>query len=401
MARPGSERHSAIESLKERIARDPLSRAFLQLAEEYRKEGRYQEAVKVCMEGLERHPTYHTARISLGRTLMEAGNLVDARRAFSEVLELQPENHLAGKLLAEVQKKTGDGSGAAETYRAILRYYPGDKEVEGFLAEVQGDSAARPATPPAPASQPARPAAQPGPLRTAPAAQTPPAPLRTSPAAQASPATVRLAPGGASVSVPAARPAQVPAAPAPAVPARPRPADPAVDFQAGDLDGAGFTAGAVAEGPSGPWGEAATGVLQDDDAGGGDDALHTNTLAELYLRQGLVDKAVEVYRSMLRVDPDNQKAARRLADLAPGGAPSTAPARPHTAPVIVRPAPAADERESPAAPILQAMGAVGQETGPAARAVEPVPPKRDGRIDRLERWLDRMRAGGVREASPR
>ena len=113
MARPGSERHSAIESLKERIARDPLSRAFLQLAEEYRKEGRYQEAVKVCLEGLERHPTYHTARISLGRTLMEAGNLVDARRAFSEVLELQPENHLAGKLLAEVQKKTGDGAGAA------------------------------------------------------------------------------------------------------------------------------------------------------------------------------------------------------------------------------------------------------------------------------------------------
>jgi len=389
MARPGSERHSAIESLKERIARDPLSRAFLQLAEEYRKEGRYQEAVKVCLEGLERHPTYHTARISLGRTLMEAGNLVDARRAFSEVLELQPENHLAGKLLAEVQKKTGDGAGAAETYRAILRYYPGDKEVEGFLAEAQGGSAARPATPPAPAPQPARPAAEPGPLRPAPAAQV-------------SPATVRLAPGaGASVSMPAARPAQVPAAPAPAVPARPRPADPAVDFQAGDLDGAGFTAGAVAEGASGPWGAPATSAMQEDDAGGGDDALHTNTLAELYLRQGLVDKAVEVYRSMLRVDPDNQKAARRLADLAPVGASSAAPARPRTAPVFVRPAPAADDRESPAAPILPATGAVGQETGPAARAVEPVPRKRDERIDRLERWLDRMRAGGVREANPR
>ena len=156
----------------------------------------------------------------------------------------------------------------------------------------------------------------------------------------------------------------------------------------------------MAEGPSGPWGAPATGVLQDDDAGGGDDALHTNTLAELYLRQGLVDKAVEVYRSMLRVDPDNQKAARRLADLAPGGAPTAAPARAHAAPVIVRPAPAADERETPA-PILQATGAVGQETGPAVGAVEPVPWKRDERIDRLERWLDRMRAGGVREANPR
>src|SRR2546426_6527199 len=50
------------------------------------------------------------------------------------------------------------------------------------------------------------------------------------------------------------------------------------------------------------------------DAVGGpsdDDALQTNTLAELYLRQGLVDRAIEVYRGMLRVDPGNQKAARR------------------------------------------------------------------------------------------
>src|SRR2546426_10240090 len=64
------------------------------------------------------------------------------------------------------------------------------------------------------------------------------------------------------------------------------------------------------------------------DAVGGpsdDDALQTNTLAELYLRQGLVDRAIEVYRGMLRVDPGNQKAARRLNELAPTGAPSPVP----------------------------------------------------------------------------
>ncbi|PYT10854.1 MAG: hypothetical protein DMF51_17235, partial [Acidobacteria bacterium] len=82
MAKAGSERQSTIESLKERIARDPLSRAFLQLAEEYRRDGRYKDAVEVCLEGLARHPTYHTARISLGRTYMEAGDLENARRAF-------------------------------------------------------------------------------------------------------------------------------------------------------------------------------------------------------------------------------------------------------------------------------------------------------------------------------
>ncbi|MGH9797509.1 MAG: tetratricopeptide repeat protein, partial [Candidatus Polarisedimenticolia bacterium] len=130
MAKQSEKKNPLIESLKERMGRDPLSRAFLQLAEAYRKEGNYEEAVRVCLEGLERHPTYHTARISLGRTYLEAGNLEAAGRALSDVLELAPENHLAGKLLAEVQRKMGNPSGAAETYRTILRHYPGDREVE-------------------------------------------------------------------------------------------------------------------------------------------------------------------------------------------------------------------------------------------------------------------------------
>src|SRR5882762_1706099 len=135
MTKPATQRNPAIESLKDRIARDPLSRAFLQLAEEYRKEGRYQEAIDVCLDGLQRHPAYHTARISLGRTYLEAGDLENARRTFVEVLELQPENHLAAKLLAEIQKKMGDPAGAAATYRAILGYYPTDREVATLLDE--------------------------------------------------------------------------------------------------------------------------------------------------------------------------------------------------------------------------------------------------------------------------
>src|SRR5262245_14722884 len=163
------QRNPIIESLKDRIARDPFSRAFLQLAEEYRRLGRFKEAIEVCLEGLGRHPTYHTARISLGRTYMEAGDLENARRAFSDVLELQPENHLAGKLLAEVQKKMGDVRGAAETYRAILEQYPNDREVEGLPRQVPGGSATTLTTP-----SPAVPAL-PAPRAVAAAAPAPPA----------------------------------------------------------------------------------------------------------------------------------------------------------------------------------------------------------------------------------
>ena len=41
----------------------------------------------------------------------------------------------------------------------------------------------------------------------------------------------------------------------------------------------------------------------------------SSTLAELYFQQGLVDRAVDVYRQLLEQEPDNEKARQRLAEL--------------------------------------------------------------------------------------
>src|SRR3989454_43572 len=380
MPKAGSERQSTIESLKERIARDPLSRAFLQLAEEYRRDGRYKDAVEVCLEGLARHPTYHTARISLGRTYMEAGDLENARRAFSDVLELQPENHLAGKLLAEVQKKTGDVGGAAEPYRAILGQYPNDREVESLLRQVGGGS---PATSP--------PAATVAPPVTS---ATPASPVAARPAAP-------QAPGPAS-SAPLARPpALVPPVNMQVGPAL-RQRDPAPDFRAEDLGGVGFAAaGEVVVAPEGPYPaprDVPPALEQADD-----DALQTNTLAELYLRQGLVDRAIEVYRGMLRVDPGNQKAARRLSELVPVGADRPSVARPGVHAMESR-------REPVAGSGVPRTGAFAgdepppmmmQPISPSASGAEQTAPAPDRRILRLERWLKGIRAAAAREAGPR
>ncbi len=325
MAKAGSERHPNIDALKERIARDPLSRAFLQLAEEYRRLGRFKEAIEVCLEGLSRHPTYHTARISLGRTYMEAGDLENARRAFSDVQELQPENHLGGKLLAEVQKKMGDLRGAAETYRAILEQYPNDREVEVLLRQVQGGSSTAPTTP--------------------------------------SPATPPL---------------PAPRAVAPAPPDR----DPAPDFRVEDLGVAGFPAAGETGASGGPSLSPAAGVaapVEED----GEDALQTNTLAELYLRQGLIDRAIEVYRGMLRVDPGHLKAARRLDELLTAGIDR----RPVEAPGPVR------SQDAAASEAPTAMTPPWTAAAPA--------PARDQRIVRLERWLEGIRTASSKEASTR
>ncbi|MBI4798037.1 MAG: tetratricopeptide repeat protein [Desulfarculus sp.] len=55
----------------------------------------------------------------------------------------------------------------------------------------------------------------------------------------------------------------------------------------------------------------------------------TPTLAEIYAAQGLTAKAVEIYRRLLALEPDNQRLAQRLAQLEGSGldAPPSSPGR--------------------------------------------------------------------------
>jgi tetratricopeptide (TPR) repeat protein len=95
-----------IEDLRRRIQKDPASIAFAQLAEEYRRAGDCEEAVRVCEAGLAQHPAYLSARVTLGRALFELGRLEDARTEFLRVLDAAPDNLIAVGKLAEIHQRT-------------------------------------------------------------------------------------------------------------------------------------------------------------------------------------------------------------------------------------------------------------------------------------------------------
>jgi len=103
------------------------------------------------------------------------------------------------------------------------------------------------------------------------------------------------------------------------------------------------------------------------------DALQTNTLADLYLKQGLVNRALEVYRGMLRLEPGHEPLRRRIQDLESRGAAAALPQGSAVAP----------------APVPQGTRAVGASERPSGG--EPMP-ARDA-IARLGRWLDAIRSG--------
>ena len=97
-----------IEELRRRVQSDPASIAFAALAEEYRRAGRFDEAIETCTTGLVRHPSYLSAHVTLGRALIEVGRLQEARTELEYVLKLAPENLAAIRGLAEIHHRIGD-----------------------------------------------------------------------------------------------------------------------------------------------------------------------------------------------------------------------------------------------------------------------------------------------------
>ncbi len=127
-----------IADLKRRLQADPTSIAFAQLAEEYRRAGQFDEAVTVCREGLQRHPGYLSARVTLGRALQELEQTTDAEREFEYVLRTAPDNLPALRGLAEIHEKKGNLQRALGYYRRALEmahYDPDLDETVRAIAE--------------------------------------------------------------------------------------------------------------------------------------------------------------------------------------------------------------------------------------------------------------------------
>jgi tetratricopeptide (TPR) repeat protein len=129
---------------------DPASIAFAALAEEYRKAGRYVEAIATCQAGLQRHPAYLSARVTLGRSLLEMGQYDEAREQLEQVIRVAPENLAAIRGLAELHHRRGEPPETLEHYDAAADAAPPD-DAAAPDAAAPTDAAAAPSPEPAPA----------------------------------------------------------------------------------------------------------------------------------------------------------------------------------------------------------------------------------------------------------
>jgi tetratricopeptide (TPR) repeat protein len=123
-----------IDKLQRRWQENPLGLTFAPLAEAYRKEGLFGDALELLDIGLAQHPNYVPAHIVRGRCLLDMADDHAARAAFERVVDLDPENVIALKGLADIAERAARFAEAEDRLERLLAV---DRSNEEALAQLE------------------------------------------------------------------------------------------------------------------------------------------------------------------------------------------------------------------------------------------------------------------------
>ena len=123
-----------IDRLALALAKDPGSKVFIPLAEEYGKAGMWEEAVAVLEDGLKIYPGFITAMVALGRTYEQMNQPVKAKAILEESIKLSPDNLRAHRTLAKLYAAQGAKEAATRSCNVILSINPHDQEALSLCA---------------------------------------------------------------------------------------------------------------------------------------------------------------------------------------------------------------------------------------------------------------------------
>jgi tetratricopeptide (TPR) repeat protein len=138
-----------IRALSTQLAQDPHSLVFLRLGEALRRKGQLDAALRVAVNGLERHPHLADAHDLYARILTDKQ---DYERAFDEwdmAVRIAPNHTGALKGLAFLYFKVGDLAQAEAHLEQAQRVEPDDPSIAQAIAMMRGGE-----SPPSPAAAP-------------------------------------------------------------------------------------------------------------------------------------------------------------------------------------------------------------------------------------------------------
>jgi len=244
-----------IDELRQKFHENPR-RYFAPLANEYRKAGDPEQAIAICRAHLAQQPAHMSGHVVYGQALYDAHRIEEAREVFQLALALDPENVIVLRHLGDIARQRGDVQEARSWYSRALDGDPHDAEIAAYLAELTEPLVSHGAEPEAPPAIPSE--------------------------------------SEAVVEAPADAPMEAEESPyleteeqpeAPSVEAESEAPPPPVERQSRlTPTGEGFP-------------------------------ILTRTLAELYLQQGHIEAALDIYRQLAEHEPDDGDIRARIAAL--------------------------------------------------------------------------------------
>lgn len=125
-----------IDRLALALAKEPGSKVFIPLAEEYGKVGRWEEAVVVLEDGLKTYPGFITAMVALGRAYEQVNQPIKAKAILEEAIKVSPDNLRAHRTLAKLYAAQGANEAAIRSCHVILSVNPQDQEALALQASL-------------------------------------------------------------------------------------------------------------------------------------------------------------------------------------------------------------------------------------------------------------------------
>jgi tetratricopeptide (TPR) repeat protein len=143
-----------LQRWSEELARNPASLAFLPLARAYRRLGRRDLAVQLCMRGMEHHPTHVEAHALLALLHFESGDRAKAADEWATVLRLKPGNFEALRGMGFRYLEQGEIAKARNHLERASLIRPEDTTVQEALRLIRQRELAIGKAPPAAAESP-------------------------------------------------------------------------------------------------------------------------------------------------------------------------------------------------------------------------------------------------------
>lgn len=130
-----------IRTLTTRLAEEPGSLAFLELAEALRRRGQLEAAYKVARGGLARYPGLADAHDLMARIQSDQGDLAAAFDAWSSALQLDPMRTSALKGIAFLYFRAGDQAAALDHLQRAMEVDPDDPTIRQAIGRISAGRA--------------------------------------------------------------------------------------------------------------------------------------------------------------------------------------------------------------------------------------------------------------------